>query len=129
MKQLFKKADAIVVRVPSLNDGLAFYRDKLGHKLLWRSKTMAALSMAESDTELVLSIDVNAETDILVESVDEAVVLIKEAGGTIIAGPNDIPVGRVGVVRDPFGNQLTLVDLTKGRFKTDDSGNVVAVEK
>ncbi len=129
MKPLFKKADAVIVRVPSLDEGLAFYCGKLGHILLWRNETMAALGMSESDTEFVLSTDIGAETDLLVESVDEATAQIESAGGVIITGPSDIPVGKVAVVKDPFGNLLTLVDLTKGRFKTDSSGNVIAVEK
>jgi len=128
MKPLFRKADAIVVKVQSLDEGLKFYRDALGHQLLWRNETMAAMSMGESDTELVLSIGAGPETDILVESVDDAVIRIKRAGGEVAEGPNDIPVGRVAVVKDPFGNYLTLVDLSKGRFETNKSGDVVGVK-
>jgi predicted enzyme related to lactoylglutathione lyase len=108
--------DAVVLRVPDLEAGLAFYRDSLGHEVVWRTDRMAGLRLARSETELVLSLDLGPETDLLVDSVDDAVRRFVEAGGTIVAEPADIPVGRVAVVRDPFGNALTLVDLTKGRY-------------
>ena len=38
--------------------------------------------------------------------------------------PSDIPVGRVAVVADPFGNPLTILDLTRGRYLTDADGKV-----
>jgi hypothetical protein len=46
----------------------------------------------------------------------------------VVSQPFDIPVGRVAVVADPFGNTLVLVDLSKGRYVTDASGNVTGVE-
>ncbi len=114
---LFRAVDAVGVRVPSLEEGLAFYHDALGHELLWRTETMVALGFGDSETELVLALDTGPETDLLVESVEDAVAAITAAGGTLVAGPDDIAVGQVAVVRDPFGNQLTLVDLTKGRLR------------
>ena len=41
--------------------------------------------------------------------------------------PFDIPVGRVAVVADPFGNTLVLLDLSRGRYVTDDAGTVTGV--
>jgi hypothetical protein len=46
------------------------------------------------------------------------------AGGTVIAEPAPIPVGRVAVVADPFGNHLILLDLTSGRYQTNADGEV-----
>ncbi len=114
---LFRAVDAVLVRVPSLEEGLAFYHDKLGHDLLWRTDTMLALGFGDSEAELVLALDSGPETDLLVESVEDAVEQITQAGGTLVAGPDDIAVGKVAVVADPFGNRLTLVDLTKGRLR------------
>jgi hypothetical protein len=45
----------------------------------------------------------------------------------VLTGPFDIPVGRVVVVVDPFGNTLVLLDLSKGRYVTDDIGIVTGV--
>lgn len=114
---LLRAVDAVVVRVPSLDDGLAYYHDALGHELLWRTDTMLALGFGDSETELVLALETGPETDLLVESVDDAVARITQAGGTLVSGPDDIPVGKVAVVTDPFGNHLTLVDLTTGRLR------------
>lgn len=49
------------------------------------------------------------------------------AGGRTLAEPADIPVGRVTVVADPFGNALVLLDLSKGRYTTDETGSVTGV--
>lgn len=124
---LFKKVDAVLVRVPSLDSGLDFYCNKLGHELRWRSEDQAAVNLG--DCELVLSTKLDQEVDILVDSVQEAVQKIVANGGSCLVGPEDIPVGKMAVVKDPFGNQLTLVDLSKGIYKTDSSGNVTSVEK
>jgi len=49
------------------------------------------------------------------------------AGGRVVSEPFDIPVGRIAVVADPFGNTLVLLDLSKGRYVTDGTGNVAGV--
>jgi hypothetical protein len=65
--------------------------------------------------------------DFLVGSVDQATSQLTRAGGTVVVEPFDIPVGRVAVVADPFGNPLTILDLTRGRYLTDADGNVTGV--
>jgi catechol 2,3-dioxygenase-like lactoylglutathione lyase family enzyme len=114
---LFQKVDAVLLRVPDLDRGLDLYSATLGHELLWRRADAAGLRLG--DSELVLSTTLDPETDLLVESVDAACRLFAELGGTVEVGPEDIPVGRVAVVTDPFGNRLTLVDLSKGEFRLD----------
>jgi hypothetical protein len=47
----------------------------------------------------------------------------------LLAGPSEIPVGRVVVVADPFGNSLVLLELSKGHYRTDASGAVARVER
>lgn len=124
---LLKRVDAVLVKVPSIQEGLDFYFAMLGHALLWKTDEAAALQLG--DTELVLSTRFNPETDILVESVSHAVDMIVKAGGSIVVEPTDIPVGKVAVVKDPFGNTLTLVDLSKGTYQTDEDGRVTGVAK
>ncbi len=126
---LLRGVDAVVLRVPSLEDGVAFYRDRLGHELIWRTGSMAGLRMGRDGTELVLSLDTGPETDLLVESVDDAVRSLVAAGGSVVVPPEDIPVGRVAVVRDPFGNELALVDLSRGTYETDEQGNVTRIRE
>jgi catechol 2,3-dioxygenase-like lactoylglutathione lyase family enzyme len=127
VKPLFMKVDAVLVRVPSVDQGLAFYRGKLGHRLLWRSETAAGLALAESESELVISTELGPETDLMTESVDSAIDRFVAAGGTILAGPTEVSIGKLVVVRDPFGNELVLLDSSKGRLTTDGQGNVTGV--
>jgi catechol 2,3-dioxygenase-like lactoylglutathione lyase family enzyme len=124
---LLRLVDCVRVPVPDLDSGLAFYRDRLGHQLIWRSPVAAGLRLPGSDTELVLATSGQAEVDFLVDSVPDAVAEVTASGGSVVHAPVDIPVGRVAVVADPFGNRLTLLDLSKGRYLTDGDGTVTGV--
>jgi Glyoxalase-like domain len=80
------------------------------------------------DTELVLQTErPDLETDFLVDSAEEAARRVEELGGSVLSAPEDIPVGRVTVVADPFGNPLVLLDLSKGTFQTGPDGTVTGV--
>ncbi len=126
---LFQKVDAVTIPVPDLDAGLRFYCDALGHELRWRNNAtgQAGLGLPGSDTEIVLSTRERYEPDWLVASADEAAAVVTAAGGRVVTEPFDIPVGRVAVVADPFGNPLVLLDLSKGCYVTDATGNVTAV--
>lgn len=126
---VLRKVDAVTVHVPDLDAGLAFYRDALGHELCGRNDEIgqAGLALPDSETELVLTTRHGYEPNWLVESVGDAVDELVGAGGTLVVEPFEIPVGRVAVVRDPFGNTLVLVDLSKGRYRTDADGTVTGV--
>lgn len=126
---LLQKVDAVTVTVPSIDAGLSFYLDVLGHQLKWRNDSIgqAGLRLPDGDTELVLTTEQRYEPNWLVESVDAAVEVFRSNGGEVIVEPHDIPVGRLGVVRDPFGNLLVLLDLSTGTYETDDNTNVTGV--
>lgn len=126
---LVQKVDCVHVEVSDLDSGLAFYRDRLGHELVWRGETAAGLKMAGGDTEIVI----NAEpwewkTDLLVESATLAAQRFEEAGGSILSGPFDIEIGKAVVVRDPWGNEFVLLDASKGQLVTDADKNVIGIE-
>lgn len=126
---LLRKVDAVTFRVPSLDAGIAFYRDSLGHTLRWRNDEIgqAALSLPDGDTEIVLTTQHGYEPNWLVRSADDAAATIEQHGGKVLAPAFDIPAGRVAVVADPFDNVLVLVDLTKGTYDTDDGAHVTGV--
>ena len=124
---LLRLVDCVQVPVPDLDSGLAFYRDRLGHQLIWRSPVAAGLRLPGSDTELVLTTSGKPEVDFLVDSVAAAVAEVTAAGGSVVVAPVDIPVGRVAVIADPFGNRLTILDLSHGRYVTDPDGTVTGV--
>ena len=127
---LIRKVDCVRLYVPDLGAGLAFYRDKLGHELIWRTATAAGLRLPETDAELVIQTEEQRqEIDFLVDSADEAARFIEQAGGTIIVPPFDIQIGRCVVAEDPWGNPLVLLDMSKGLFTTDADGNVLGNEE
>ncbi len=128
-KPLLRKVDAVTFRVPDLDAGIAFYVDRLGHPLRWRNDEIgaAAVALPESDTEMVLTTQHGYEPNWLVDSADDAAESVEAAGGRVLAPPFDIPVGRVAVVADPFDNVLVLIDLSKGRYVTDEHGTVTTV--
>ena len=123
---LIRKVDCLQIPVPNLEAGLAFYRDRLGHELIWRTTTAAGLRIPESDTEIVVQTErPELEANLTVASTDEAVGAIIQAGGHIMVQPFDIPIGRCAVVSDPWGNRLVLLDNSKGLLVTDRNGAVL----
>ena len=123
---LFRKVDCLQLYVPDLEAGLSFYRDRLGHALLWRTATAAGLRLPETDAELVIQTEEQRqEIDLLVDSADAAAEFLVQAGGKVIVPPFDIQIGRCVVVEDPWGNPLVLLDTTRGLLATDDKGNVI----
>ena len=127
---LLLAVDAVTVPVPDLDAGLAFYQEQLGHRLLWRNDEVgqAGLALAAAQTELVLTTSAPYAPTWLVTSVVSARDAIVDAGGRSVSGPSDVPVGRLAVVEDVFGNRLVLLDTSKGRYMTDASGRVIGVE-
>ena len=122
---LFQKIDGLQIPVPDLEAGLRFYRDELGHELIWRTPTAAGLLMPGTDAELVIQTErPHAETDILVSSADDAAERVVESGGRIVTPPFDIAIGRCVVVEDPWGNRLVMLDISKGLLVTDANGVV-----
>lgn len=109
-KPLLLKVDAVTFHVPSIDEGISFYVEQLGHTLRWRNDDIgqAAVALPESDTEIVLTTQHGYEPNWLVDSADEAAERVEDAGGRVLSPPFDIPVGRVAVVADPFDNVLVL---------------------
>ena len=126
MMALIRKVDCVRLYVPDLEAGLSFYRDRLGHELIWRTRTAAGLRLRESEAELVIQTeDQRQEVDLLVDSADEAAKFIEQTGGRVIVPPFDIQIGRCVVLEDPWGNPLVLLDTSKGLLRTDTDGNVI----
>ncbi len=126
---LFRKLDNHLLRVDDLDAAISFYRDKLGHRLLWRSDEAAGFALPDTDAELVVHLRIGPETDILVDDADQAFAAFLSVGGEAVEPPFDIPIGRCARVRDPFGNTLVLLDQSNGRLATDADGRVTGVER
>ncbi len=126
MEPLFGKVDCLSLPVGDLEEALAFYRDRLGHSLVWRTESAAGLRIGDGEAELVLRTDGREpETDLAVESTPEAARRFVEAGGRVVVAPFDIAIGKCAVVADPWGNRLVILDTTRGLLKTDEEGFVV----
>jgi hypothetical protein len=91
--------------VPDLDTALRLYGHASGHRLKWRNDAIgqAGMELPDRDSELVLTIRQSYEPNWLIDNVDDAVALLTGHRGGDLAAPFDTPIGRVGVVRDPFG--------------------------
>jgi len=126
MKPIFKGIDCISLKVADLEGAIAFYTVKLGHKLLWKTSTSAGLGFPDGNSELVIHTEPRPPgTDLLVESVPEAIKQFTQAGGKLIYGPVDIPIGLFAILSDPWNNQINILDLSKGQYKVDENKNVI----
>jgi predicted enzyme related to lactoylglutathione lyase len=123
---LVTKIDCIQLHVADLQAGLAFYRDRLGHELIWLADRAVGLRLPGGEAEIVLQTErAELEVDLKVRSADAAAVRFQQAGGTVVVPPFDIQIGRAAVVEDPWGNRLVLLDASKGLLITDTDGRVV----
>lgn len=115
---LFKKVDCYMVFVTDLDEGLKFYRDTLGHEVLWKSGNTVGLKMPETDTELVMSSETPQEADLLVENTLDAYNFLIENGCKPLREPFEIPIGKMAIVLDPWGNTLQFLDLSKRKTQS-----------
>jgi predicted enzyme related to lactoylglutathione lyase len=124
----FRKIDCHMLSASDLNAAIGFYEGRLGQKLLWKSDVAAGFEMPDTDAELVVHTRLGPETDLKVESVAEAFARLISAGASSIAPPFDIAIGKCAVVRDPFGNVLTILDQSKGPLNVDEARNDINSE-
>lgn len=130
MSGLLKNVDCIELYVYDLDDGIKYYCDFMGLKLLWRADTSVGLGMENDITEIVLQTDrKKMNVDFKVDSVVDSIEKIINSGGKIIYGPFDIPIGKCAVIRDKWDNEYVILDMSKGKYVTDEQGNVIGVNK
>ncbi len=113
---IFRAIDGLQLPVSDLEAAIAFYGERLGHRLVWRRDDAAGFALPDQPgAEIVVQLTrPEPETDLLVDEVDSAVERWTSAGATIEVEPFDIEVGRCAVLRDPFGNRLVILDMTRG---------------
>ncbi|MDF2988798.1 MAG: lactoylglutathione lyase family protein [Eubacterium sp.] len=130
MSELLKNVDCIEFYVSDLDEGIKYYCHSLGLKLLWRTETSVGLAMENDIAEIVLQTErKKMNVDFKVDSVLESVEKIINSGGKIIYGPFDIPIGKCAVIQDIWENEYVILDMSKGRYVTDEHGNVIGVSK
>jgi lactoylglutathione lyase len=130
MSELFEQIDCVELYVSDLDEGIKYYCDLLGLRLLWRTKTSVGLGMKDETSEIVLQTErKEVNIDLKVNSVDEAIRQILGSGGTVYHGPFDIPIGKCAVVGDTWNNKYVILDMSKGKYVTDENKNVIGVKK
>jgi catechol 2,3-dioxygenase-like lactoylglutathione lyase family enzyme len=122
---VLRKIDCFLLNAPDLDAAIAFYQGRLGQRLIWRSDDAAGFEMPDGKAELVVHKRLAPETDLVVKSVAEAFDWLISAGASCIKSPFDIAIGKCAVVKDPFGNILTILDQSKGPLEVDEARNVV----
>jgi lactoylglutathione lyase len=126
---VFREIDCYLLHAPDLAAAIAFYRDGLGHGLLLKTDDAAGFELPDARSELVVHRRLAPETDLVVKSVEDAFDTLISAGATCIKPPFDIAIGKCAVMKDPFGNVLTILDRSKGPLKVDRKGNVVGIDR
>ncbi|GIF25030.1 catechol 2,3-dioxygenase-like lactoylglutathione lyase family enzyme [Actinoplanes tereljensis] len=111
---MLRKIDCVMLRVPDLNAGVAFYVDSMGLQELWRDETSVGLGFPETDAELVLHtlhLPPDCPVHYLVDDAREAAATWP---GRVRTPPFEIEVGWCAILEDPFTNPIAILDLTKG---------------
>ena len=121
MSGLFTHIDCIELYVSDLDEGINYYCGSLGLKLLWRSETSLGLGMENDITEVVLqTVRKKMDVSFKVDSVADSIERVIEAGGKIVEDPFDIPIGKCAIIQDKWENQYVILDMTKGKYVTDE---------
>ena len=110
------KMTFVYVPVRDMKKALAFYRDQLGFDEAWREGNLTVIfKLPGTETELMLD-QYEAEATpgpmFIISSVDEFYAA-QQGKLDFVNKPVDIPPGRMVTVRDPFGNMLYFVDMSK----------------
>src|SRR5262245_47197943 len=110
---MLKKIDRILLRLPSLDPAIHYYRDVLGLSLISSDRRLASFRMADGATELVLHIDPDLPDEAVYYLVDDVRDLYErreELKLQFISRPAPVSRGYRAVVKDPFGHVIQLLD-------------------
>jgi catechol 2,3-dioxygenase-like lactoylglutathione lyase family enzyme len=112
---MLRKVDRFLLRVPSLDPAIRYYRDVLGLHLTHQDKRIANFKLADGTTELLIHVDpeLPAEaTYFLVDDVRDLYSRREELKLQFVSRPAPVSRGYRAVVKDPFGHVLMLLDRT-----------------
>lgn len=115
---MLRKIDCVMLRVDDLEIAAQYYVDVFGLRRLWSDETSVGMGMPETDAEIVLHTNADIPKEIsvhyLVDDVVASVETLRAKGCIIRAEPFEIVIGKCAVLEDPFGNILSILDMTKG---------------
>src|SRR4051794_2343711 len=110
---MLRKVDRILLRVPSLDSAIRYYRDTLGLSLIHHDKRIANFKLADGTTELLLHVDADLPAEaayFLVDDVRDLYARRDELKLQFVSRPAPVSRGYRAVVKDPFGHVLMLLD-------------------
>ena len=110
---MLRKIDRILLRVPSLDSAIRYYRDVLGLTLVHSDRRLANFKMADGATELVLHIDPDLPDEAiyyLVDDVRDLYARREELKLAFVSRPAPVSRGYRAVVKDPFGHVIQILD-------------------
>jgi len=114
---VLKQVDRILIRVPSVEGAVRYYRDTLGMTLIRHDQRLASFKMGDSAAELVLHADPelpDQATYFLVESVRSLYAKRDALKLRFSSPPQAVSRGFRATAKDPFGNILLLIDRSAG---------------
>src|SRR4051812_1976070 len=112
---MLRKVDRLLLRVPSLDSAIRYYRDTLGLSLIHHDKRIANFKLADGTTELLLHVDADLPAEatyFLVDDVRDLYARRDELRLQFVSRPAPVSKGYRAVVKDPFGHVLMLLDRT-----------------
>jgi lactoylglutathione lyase len=118
---MLRKIDCVMVRVDDLATATEFYTRVFGLRRLWHDESSVGLGMPDTDAEVVLhtmSLPGDRGVHYLVDDVLAAVAAYERLGCAVREPPFDIAIGRCAVLEDPFGNAVSILDMSKGPRRT-----------
>ena len=107
-----------MIHVDDLEAATQYYTTVFGLRPNWQDETYRGLILPETDAEIVLhcepDIPENVAVHYLVDDVVAAVEFLKQQGCSVLTEPFDIVIGKCAAIKDPFGTELYILDMTKG---------------
>jgi catechol 2,3-dioxygenase-like lactoylglutathione lyase family enzyme len=107
------RVDRVILRVPSLESAVRYYRDVLGLKLVKQDARLANFRLADGETELVLHDDADLPAEAyyyLVDNVRDLYARREELKLRFVSPPSPVTHGYRATVKDPFDTVILLLD-------------------
>jgi len=111
------KLNLLYIPVRDINSTRTFYRDQLGLEEAWREGETTAFKLPGTEVELMIDQVEEGTQDtpgpmFTLPSVD-AFYAANRGQMEFVRKPSDIPPGRWAAVKDPSGNTVYFVDMSK----------------
>jgi predicted enzyme related to lactoylglutathione lyase len=115
------KLGLVMVVVKDMERSVAFYRDVLGLKMLFKQSNWSQfdagnfiIGLHPEGEQVKVSPSTGMSMGIYVEDATRAVSELKRRGGHVAIEPRTEPFGRWALLQDPDGYNIQIIELTRG---------------